>query len=221
MRCCCSDMSSGAVPPPAPRRGRRSTHFWVGMIKAPVFAFVIALVGCFEGLRVSGSAESVGRLTTQSVVEVDLPGDRVRRRLLRSCSPIWASDGMREANRRRAPRSADHLECAAWSTGSASRSCTTISISTSGAARCWASSAARAPASRCCCAPSSASTARRPGAIEVFGEDTREPRASAAWRASAAALGRAVPGRRAVLLADRGREHPGAAEGAHRICRRR
>lgn len=41
----------------------------VGLIKAPVFAFVIALVGCFEGLRVERSAESVGRLTTRSVVE--------------------------------------------------------------------------------------------------------------------------------------------------------
>jgi phospholipid/cholesterol/gamma-HCH transport system permease protein len=46
-----------------------TTQFWVGMIKAPVFAFIIALVGCFEGLQVSGSAESVGRHTTQSVVE--------------------------------------------------------------------------------------------------------------------------------------------------------
>jgi phospholipid/cholesterol/gamma-HCH transport system permease protein len=43
--------------------------FWIGMIKAPVFAFVIAMVGCFEGLKVERSAESVGRLTTQSVVE--------------------------------------------------------------------------------------------------------------------------------------------------------
>jgi phospholipid/cholesterol/gamma-HCH transport system permease protein len=45
------------------------TMFWVGMVKAPVFAFVIAMVGCFEGLRVAGSAESVGRLTTKAVVE--------------------------------------------------------------------------------------------------------------------------------------------------------
>jgi phospholipid/cholesterol/gamma-HCH transport system permease protein len=45
------------------------THFLVGVSKAPVFAALIAMVGCFEGLRVSGSAESVGRLTTQSVVE--------------------------------------------------------------------------------------------------------------------------------------------------------
>lgn len=43
--------------------------FWVGIIKAPVFAFIIGMVGCFEGLKVKGSAESVGRLTTQSVVE--------------------------------------------------------------------------------------------------------------------------------------------------------
>jgi phospholipid/cholesterol/gamma-HCH transport system permease protein len=43
--------------------------FWVGMIKAPVFAFIIGLVGCFEGLRVERNAASVGKLTTQSVVE--------------------------------------------------------------------------------------------------------------------------------------------------------
>jgi phospholipid/cholesterol/gamma-HCH transport system permease protein len=43
--------------------------FWIGMIKAPIFAFIIGLVGCFEGLRVERNAESVGKLTTQSVVE--------------------------------------------------------------------------------------------------------------------------------------------------------
>ena len=42
--------------------------FWVGIIKAPVFAFIIALVGCFEGLKVERNAGSVGRMTTQSVV---------------------------------------------------------------------------------------------------------------------------------------------------------
>jgi phospholipid/cholesterol/gamma-HCH transport system permease protein len=46
-----------------------SWTFWLGLIKAPVFAFLIALVGCFEGLRVEGNAGSVGRLTTRSVVE--------------------------------------------------------------------------------------------------------------------------------------------------------
>lgn len=44
-------------------------HFWVGMIKAPIFAFVIAMVGCFHGMKVSGSAESVGQETTASVVK--------------------------------------------------------------------------------------------------------------------------------------------------------
>ncbi len=43
--------------------------FWVGMIKAPVFAFVIALIGCYEGLKVSSNAESVGLRTTRAVVE--------------------------------------------------------------------------------------------------------------------------------------------------------
>jgi phospholipid/cholesterol/gamma-HCH transport system permease protein len=43
--------------------------FWVGIIKAPFFATIIALVGCYEGFNVAGSADSVGRLTTQSVVE--------------------------------------------------------------------------------------------------------------------------------------------------------
>ncbi|HYB09142.1 MAG TPA: MlaE family lipid ABC transporter permease subunit [Alphaproteobacteria bacterium] len=45
------------------------THFWIGLVKAPVFAFVIAMVGCYEGLNVARSAESVGRLTTRSVVK--------------------------------------------------------------------------------------------------------------------------------------------------------
>ena len=44
-------------------------HFYTGMIKAPVFGIVIATIGCFEGLQVRGSAESVGQLTTKSVVE--------------------------------------------------------------------------------------------------------------------------------------------------------
>jgi phospholipid/cholesterol/gamma-HCH transport system permease protein len=43
--------------------------FWIGVAKAPVFATIIASVGCYEGFRVSRSAESVGRQTTTSVVE--------------------------------------------------------------------------------------------------------------------------------------------------------
>lgn len=45
------------------------TTFWVGMSKAPLFAILIGLVGSFRGLQVKDSAESVGRMTTQSVVE--------------------------------------------------------------------------------------------------------------------------------------------------------
>ncbi len=43
--------------------------FWVGMIKAPVFAAIIAVIGCYEGMQVSGSAESLGKHTTRAVVE--------------------------------------------------------------------------------------------------------------------------------------------------------
>lgn len=43
--------------------------FWIGIIKAPIFAFIISMIGCYEGLQVSRSAESVGRQTTRAVVE--------------------------------------------------------------------------------------------------------------------------------------------------------
>lgn len=44
-------------------------HFWVGMSKAPVFAAVIAIIGCLEGFKVGKSATSVGIHTTSSVVQ--------------------------------------------------------------------------------------------------------------------------------------------------------
>ena len=43
-------------------------QYLIGMIKAPIFALVIALIGCLEGLRVSGTAQSVGEHTTTAVV---------------------------------------------------------------------------------------------------------------------------------------------------------
>jgi len=43
--------------------------FGTGMLKAPVFAAVIALVGCLRGMQVTNSAESVGEMTTKAVVE--------------------------------------------------------------------------------------------------------------------------------------------------------
>lgn len=44
-------------------------HFLVGMAKAPVFAMIIALIGCLEGLQVEGTAQSLGERTTSSVVQ--------------------------------------------------------------------------------------------------------------------------------------------------------
>lgn len=44
------------------------THFWVGIIKAPFFGAVIALVGCFRGFCVKGDTQDLGHLTTVSVV---------------------------------------------------------------------------------------------------------------------------------------------------------
>lgn len=43
--------------------------FFVGIIKAPFLAMAIAIIGCLEGMRVTGSAESVGARTTSSVVK--------------------------------------------------------------------------------------------------------------------------------------------------------
>jgi len=41
----------------------------IGLIKAPVFGIVIAMMGCFQGMQVTGNAESVGERTTRAVVE--------------------------------------------------------------------------------------------------------------------------------------------------------
>jgi phospholipid/cholesterol/gamma-HCH transport system permease protein len=40
-----------------------------GVIKAPIFALLISTVGCFQGLKVGSSADSVGKQTTKSVVQ--------------------------------------------------------------------------------------------------------------------------------------------------------
>ncbi|WP_051234128.1 MlaE family ABC transporter permease [Halomonas halocynthiae] len=45
------------------------TNYIVGIAKAPLFAFVVAVIGCLEGFKVSGSAQSVGEHTTSSVVQ--------------------------------------------------------------------------------------------------------------------------------------------------------
>jgi phospholipid/cholesterol/gamma-HCH transport system permease protein len=45
------------------------TDLWVGLIKAPVFGFIIALAGCFQGMLVEGNSEEVGSRTTTAVVQ--------------------------------------------------------------------------------------------------------------------------------------------------------
>jgi phospholipid/cholesterol/gamma-HCH transport system permease protein len=45
------------------------TDMWVGIIKAPVFGFIIALAGCFQGMLVQGNSEEVGSRTTTAVVQ--------------------------------------------------------------------------------------------------------------------------------------------------------
>ncbi len=70
-------MSVGAfsldIPPQAYYARMHDTielrHFLIGMSKAPIFAVVIGLIGCLEGLQVQGTAQSVGERTTSSVVQ--------------------------------------------------------------------------------------------------------------------------------------------------------
>lgn len=44
-------------------------HYLVGLFKAPLFAATIALIGCLEGFKVAGTAQSVGERTTSAVVQ--------------------------------------------------------------------------------------------------------------------------------------------------------
>jgi phospholipid/cholesterol/gamma-HCH transport system permease protein len=45
------------------------TTFWAGLIKAPVFALLISMVGTYRGMQVRESARELGRLTTVAVVQ--------------------------------------------------------------------------------------------------------------------------------------------------------
>ena len=46
-----------------------ANHFWVGMVKAPVLAIVIAAIGCRQGFEVGGDVEQLGRRVTTAVVQ--------------------------------------------------------------------------------------------------------------------------------------------------------
>src|SRR5580704_13767365 len=45
------------------------TTFWVGLVKAPIFAMLIAMAGCYRGMQVRDSSRELGRLTTLAVVQ--------------------------------------------------------------------------------------------------------------------------------------------------------
>jgi phospholipid/cholesterol/gamma-HCH transport system permease protein len=45
------------------------SNYLIGMVKAPFFAVIIGIIGCFQGMQVEGNAESLGRLTSRSVVQ--------------------------------------------------------------------------------------------------------------------------------------------------------
>jgi phospholipid/cholesterol/gamma-HCH transport system permease protein len=51
------------------REALSSTTFWAGMVKAPVFALLIGMVGTYRGMQVRDSARELGRLTTVAVVQ--------------------------------------------------------------------------------------------------------------------------------------------------------
>ena len=48
--------------------GTDISHALVGMVKAPVFAIIIGVVGCYSGMQVKSNAESLGRMTSAAVV---------------------------------------------------------------------------------------------------------------------------------------------------------
>jgi phospholipid/cholesterol/gamma-HCH transport system permease protein len=51
------------------REALSPTTFWAGLIKAPVFALLIGMVGAYRGMQVRESARELGRLTTTAVVQ--------------------------------------------------------------------------------------------------------------------------------------------------------
>lgn len=46
-----------------------ASSLWVGLAKTPVFAIIISLTGCYQGFKVEGGADSVGKQTTKAVVQ--------------------------------------------------------------------------------------------------------------------------------------------------------
>ena len=170
--------------------------FWLGIVKAPFFAAAIAVVGCRRGLSVERSAESVGRLHHPLRGRIDLSGDRHRCRVLHPLCPTPYLIGptapiirVRGLVTRLGGRVLhDNLDLDVHRgevlgvVGGSGAGKSVLLRTIIGLMR---------PAA---------------GTIEVFGEDLLT-QSEARRRADRGALGRAVPGRRAVLLDDGGAEH--------------
>ena len=194
------------------QRGDHVNTLMVGLIKAPVFAFVIALVGCYEGFQVERNAASVGQLTTRSVVEWCFPGDRAGCRLLDHV--LGAGDLMADEPTRRRRRAVIKVRGLVNGFGDKvhPRPYRPRRLSRRSAGRGRRLGLGQIGAAALHHRPDPV-----PGkaAIEVFGQPHRRDVEGPAMRRAGNALGRAVPGRRAVLLPDRGGEHPGAVARIH------
>ena len=180
------------------------TDLYIGLIKAPVFGAIIAIAGCFQGMQVEADAEQVGLRTTVGGGAGDLPGDRARR-LLRGVLHLGGVELMAAqaatiaiiqvrgpAQRLRRPVVHDGLDLdvrrgeilgvvGGSGTGKSVLMRSIIGLQTPARGR--------------------DHRVRRADDRPRGDRGDRDPQA----------LGRAVPGRRAVLDADRRRECPGAA----------
>jgi phospholipid/cholesterol/gamma-HCH transport system permease protein len=50
-------------------RALTATHLWIGLFKGLLYAALVALAGCREGLHAGRSAQAVGQATTAAVVK--------------------------------------------------------------------------------------------------------------------------------------------------------
>ena len=109
-----------------------------GLVKAAVFGFIVALMGCYHGYHSRGGAEGVGQATTYAVVSASI--------LILLFNYVLTAGVFRAMSDARGARRSRSAGCANRSAASA---CSTASTSPAAPARASSSSAARAPANRC------------------------------------------------------------------------
>jgi phospholipid/cholesterol/gamma-HCH transport system ATP-binding protein len=140
--------------------------YWTGLVKAPVFAMIVALVGCYRGFQVTGSAESVGTQTTMSVVQAIFLV--IVTDAMFSIVFLWLDpDERARPDRRARTRSSTS---AASARASARRSCTRTSTARYRPRNSrWSAAADRAVDAAARDHPARAAVA---GSIRVFGQET-------------------------------------------------